>query len=77
MPRISTTKATFNKRQPFLPSYWTEIKEETSEILHLEHTFLLCLNLNISESGSEIPAEFLNVVLEKDREERWKDRVTT
>jgi hypothetical protein len=37
MPRISTTKSTFNKRRPFTPSYWTKITEETSEILHLEH----------------------------------------
>jgi hypothetical protein len=37
MPRISTTKATFNNRRPSLPSYWDEITDETIEILHLEH----------------------------------------
>jgi hypothetical protein len=29
-------------------------KEETSEVLHLEHRFVWCQNLNVSESRSEI-----------------------
>jgi hypothetical protein len=27
MPRISTTKATFNNRRPSSPSYWAEIRK--------------------------------------------------
>jgi len=33
--------------------------------------------LDTSESRSEKPGEFLNVLLEKDREDSWKDRVMT
>jgi len=68
MPRISTTNSTFNNRRSFSPSYWAEITEETSEILHLEHSILRCWNLATSESRSEIRGEFWNVLLEKDRE---------
>ena len=33
-------------------------KEETSQVLHLEHDFVWCRNLDNSESRSEIPVKF-------------------
>ena len=42
-----------------------KLKEETSTVLHLEHRFVWCWNLNISESRPEIPGKFWNMVLEK------------
>jgi hypothetical protein len=41
-------------------------KEETSKLLHLEQNLVWCWRLETSESRSEIPGKFLNVVLEKD-----------
>ena len=43
-----------------------KVKEETGKVLHLEHGFVWCWNLDTSGSGSEIPGKFWNVVLEKD-----------
>ena len=37
-----------------------------SKMLHLEHGFVWCRNLDASGSRSEIPGKFSNVVLEKD-----------
>jgi hypothetical protein len=45
-------------------------KEETSEVLHLEHCFVWCGNLDSSETRSEVPGNFRNVVLEKDGEDK-------
>ena len=39
-------------------------------MLHLEHSFIWCLNLDASGSRSEIPGKFRNVVLEKDGEDQ-------
>ena len=47
-----------------------KLKEETCEVLHLEHGTLWRCNLDTSESRSETPGKFLNVVLEKDGEDR-------
>ena len=42
-------------------------EEEASEVLHLEHSFIWCWNLDASGSRSETPCgKFWNVVLEKD-----------
>jgi hypothetical protein len=55
-----------------------KFKEETSKVLHLEHSFVWCWNLDTSESRSEIPGKFLNVVLEKNGDqldgscEKWR-----
>jgi len=35
----------------------------------MEHSFVLCWNTDISESWSEIPFKFLDVVLEKNGED--------
>ena len=45
-------------------------KEEISEMLCWKHSFLWCWSLATSESRSEIPWKFWNVVLEKDGEDR-------
>ena len=39
-------------------------------MLHLEHGFVWCWNLDASGSRSEIPGKFWNVVLEKDGEDQ-------
>jgi hypothetical protein len=44
--------------------------EETSEELHLEHSFVWCGNLDSSETISEVPGKFWNEVLEKDGEDK-------
>jgi hypothetical protein len=51
------------------------LKDVTGELLHLEYRFVWCWNLNTSESISEIPEKFWNVVLEKDGEDQLHDRV--
>ena len=45
-------------------------REETTNVLHLEHSFVRCWNLDISESRSEIPDKFVKVVPEKDGEDQ-------
>jgi hypothetical protein len=44
--------------------------EETSKLLHLEHSSVRCLHLDTSESRTEIPWTFWNVVLEKNGEDQ-------
>ena len=43
-------------------------KEETSQMLRLEHDFIRCWNSDNSESRSAILVKFWNIVLEKDGE---------
>jgi hypothetical protein len=79
-------KAAFNKKS-FHQQTGLLFKKETSEMLHLEHTFVRCVwcwDLDISESRSEIRWEFWNVVLEKDAEdqldqpcEKWRSKPIT
>jgi hypothetical protein len=40
------TKAAFNKKKTFYPANGLEFKEETSQVLQLEHSFLWCWNLD-------------------------------
>jgi hypothetical protein len=47
-----------------------KFEEETSKVLHLEHSFAWCWNVDTPESRSEIPGKFWNVVLEKNGEEQ-------
>ena len=55
-----------------------QLKKETSNVLHLEHSLVWCCNLDTSESWSQILKEFQNVVMEKDEDqldrscENWK-----
>jgi hypothetical protein len=39
-------------------------------VLHLEHSFVWCGNLDSSETGSEVPGKFWNVVLKKNGEDK-------
>ena len=65
--RIATEKAAFNKKNgSFHQHIGLKFKEEISEVLHLVYRFVWGWKLDTSESGSEIPGKFWNVVLEKD-----------
>ena len=44
-------------------------------MLHLEHRFVWCWNLDTLEGRSEIPEKFWKVVLKKYGEDRWTDCV--
>jgi len=46
-----------------------KFKEENSKVPQLEHSVVRCWNLAPSESRSEVPGKFRNVVLEKDGED--------
>ena len=70
-----------NPESPLQKQYWKEedsfyqktglkFKEETSEVLHLEHTIIWCWNLDTSENRSQIVGKFWNVMLEKDGEDQ-------
>jgi hypothetical protein len=57
-----------------------QFKEESSEMLYLEHSVVWCCTLDISESRSKIPGKFWNVVLERDGDvqldrscEKWRN----
>ena len=56
-------KTAFNTKKTLFTRIFTE---ETSKVLRFEYSFVWCWNLDTSESRSEIPREFWNVVLEKD-----------
>ena len=47
-----------------------KFEEETSKMLHLEHGFVWCWNLDASRTRSETPGKFWNVVLEKDGDDQ-------
>jgi hypothetical protein len=55
--RTATAQATFNKKNTF--------HQQLREVLYLEHSIVLCWNLDTLETRSEIPGKFRNVVLEK------------
>jgi hypothetical protein len=40
--RIAMTKAAFNKKKTFHQQIGLKLKEETSKVLHLEHSFVWC-----------------------------------
>ena len=42
-----------------------QFKEDTSKVLHLEHSVLWCCKLDTSERRSEICGEFSNMVQEE------------
>jgi hypothetical protein len=47
-----------------------KVKEEISEVLRSEHSFVFYGNLDSSETRSEVPGNFWNAVLEKDGENK-------
>jgi hypothetical protein len=52
--RIAMKKAPFNKKT----LYQQKAKEETSEVLHLEHSLVWCGNMDSLETRSEVPGNF-------------------
>ena len=74
--RIAIAKAAIYKKKA-LGTSKLDIKfmEETSKVLHFEHSFVWCWNLNSSASRSEIPRKFWSVLLEKGKKISWTDRV--
>ena len=72
--RTATAKAAFNKRKIFSQANCLKLKEETSEMLQLEHSFVLFWNLDTAESRTETPWNFWHVLMEKDEEDQvdWK-----
>ena len=57
--RIALAKVAFNKKKTlFYQQIGLKFEEETSKMLHLEHGFVWCRNLDASGSRSEIPGEF-------------------
>jgi hypothetical protein len=56
--RIAMAKAAFNKKKTQHQQNRLRAKEETSEVLHLEHSFVWCENLNSSETRSEVSGKF-------------------
>jgi len=62
-------KGTQGNLNPGLPWQKQQIglkfKEETSNVLHLEYSFVRYWNLDTLENRSELPVEFWNVVSEK------------
>jgi hypothetical protein len=40
--RTVMTKAAFNKKKTLLQQIWLKFKEETSKVIHLEHSFVWC-----------------------------------
>ena len=63
-------RAAFNRKKTFHQYSGLKFKEETSEMLHLDHSIVWCWNLDTSESRSEIPGKFWNVVPEKNAEDQ-------
>jgi hypothetical protein len=62
-----------------LVQFGLKFKDETSEMLHLDYSFVWCWYCVTAENRTEIPWKFWNVVLKKDAEdqlsrscERWK-----
>jgi len=59
------SKSSIQQEDSFHEQIGLKIKEDTSTVLHSAHSFVWCWNLDTSESRSEIPWKFRNVVLEK------------
>ena len=56
--RIAMAKAAFSKKKTFYQQTGLKFEEETNKMLHLEHGFVWCGNLDTSASRSEIPGKF-------------------
>jgi hypothetical protein len=66
-------KAAFNKKT-FHQQTGLKFEDETSKVLHFEHSFVWCRNVDTSGSRWEISQKFWNVVLE-DENISWIDDV--
>jgi hypothetical protein len=67
-------KAACNKKTFYQQRGFNKFKEETIEVVHLEHSSMWCWKLGILESRSEVPREWWNVVLEKDGDQLDRSR---
>jgi len=67
-PTLPQQKQHSTKR-PFDQKLGIKFKEETSKVVHLDHSFVWCGNLDSFESKSELIRTYLNVVLQKDRDD--------
>jgi hypothetical protein len=72
IPLRTTMRPPFLLHISFYQQIGLKFVEETSEMLHLEHGFVWCWNLDVSSSRSETPGKFWNVVMEKIS---WTDHV--
>jgi len=70
--RIAMAKAALNKKRTlFTSTLDLELRKKlASEVLHLEHSFIWCWNLDALGSRSETPGKFRNVVLEEDEKDQ-------
>jgi hypothetical protein len=69
--RTVTSHTALNKKKNFFrQQIGFKLKEETGKVLHLEHNFVWCWNLDTSVSRSGIPGKFWDVVLQKDGEDK-------
>jgi hypothetical protein len=70
-PELPWQKQHSTPRKPFFnQQIWLKFEEETSKVLHLEHRFVWCWNVDIWESGSEVSGKFWDLVLEKNGEDQ-------
>jgi len=56
--RIAMKEAAFNKKTPFISKLDLKYKEETSKVLHLEHSFVQCWNL---DTFRKVDQKFLKI----------------
>jgi hypothetical protein len=77
-PTIVTVKAVFYITMALF-SIKLHFRKTTSEVQHFEHYLVRCWNLDTSDSRSEIPGKFWNMLLEKDGDqldrscEKWRN----
>jgi hypothetical protein len=71
--RASTNmpNAAFKKKTLLINKLDWHLRQKLKELLHLEHSFVWCSNLDNSETKSKMPWTFWNVVLEKDGENQF------
>jgi len=69
-PGLSLQKQISTGRRLYSQSNCTSVKEGIATVPYLERSFVWCRNWGTSGSRSEIPGEFWNVMLERDREDR-------
>ena len=50
-----------------------KLKDETNELLDMEHSLVWCWNFDASENRSDLPWEFWNVELKKEEKISWTD----
>ena len=69
--RIAMAKPEFNRKKTLHQQIRLKNNEKTSRVLQNKYSFVQCWNLDTSENRSEIPGKYLNVVLEKNGEDKF------